>query len=206
MYLSITKYCKLHNRTLFVNGEKLFEKQDVAVDTEFLSALYREMKVGYPKFFKMDALSKTGFLTSELLLKDTILYGETTKTNTGLFFCNKSSSLNTDEEYQQTIGNEYFPSPSVFVYTLPNIVMGEIAIRHKIFGENTFFVSNEIDAENLFCYVNQSFIEGKIQNAIIGWVDYYQGSAQATLMIVERNENGLADFNAENILNFVTNK
>jgi hypothetical protein len=204
MHLSITKYCKLHNRTFSVDGEKIYEKQDVATDIEFLSALYREMKVGYPKFFKMDALSKTGFLVSELLLKDTNLYGETLKNDTGLFFCNKTSSLNTDDDYQQTIGNEYFPSPSVFVYTLPNIVMGEIAIRHKIYGENTFFISEEVDADNLFFYINQSFIEGKIQNAIVGWVDYYNGNAQATLMIVEKKENGLSNFNATIILNLVT--
>lgn len=206
MHLSITKYCKLHHRRFTVNGEVVFEKLDVTDDKEFLSTLYREMKIGYPKFFKMDALSKTGFISAELLLKDTELYGDKVKQDTGLFFSNKSSSLDTDEEYQKTIGADYFPSPSVFVYTLPNIVMGEVAIRHKIYGETTFFVSNEIDAKNTYNYIKQSFIEGKVTNAIVGWVDYYDGNAEATLMIIEKNVNGIQPFTVENFLNLVTQK
>jgi 3-oxoacyl-(acyl-carrier-protein) synthase len=198
MDLSITKYCSIHDKTFSINGEVVFKNNDVALDIDFLSALYREMKISYPKFFKMDALAKTGFIASELLLKDTDLDGDCIKQETGLFFSNKSSSLDTDEKYQQTIGSEYFPSPSVFVYTLPNIVMGEIAIRHKIYGENTFFVSDGFDSENIFNYVSQSFKEGKIKNALVGWVDFYNGIAEATIMIVENKPGGIV-FNTQTI-------
>ena len=42
--------------------------------------------------------------------------------------------------FQETIqhADSYYPSPALFVYTLPNIVTGEIAIRNKYYGETSF--------------------------------------------------------------------
>ena len=144
MNLCISKYCSIKNNCFSVNGEVVFANSELSA-TEFLTALYRHEQIGYPKFFKMDYLAKTGFLAADLLLKGTAFYGDSLKQTMGIFLSNNSSSLDTDIAFQKTIGKEYFPSPSVFVYTLPNIVMGEIAIKHKIFGENTFFVSQEFN-------------------------------------------------------------
>jgi hypothetical protein len=59
---------------------------------------------------------------------------------TALVFANRSSSLDTDFKYQESINSQenYFPSPAVFVYTLPNICVGEISIKHKMQTENAF--------------------------------------------------------------------
>lgn len=189
MELLIEKYCHLKNKQFSVNGELVYQNTDAKDNHEFLAALYREAKVSYPKFFKMDNLARTGFLASELLLKDTCVYGDIPKTNTAIFVGNGSASLDTDQTFQETIGKEYFPSPSVFVYTLPNIVMGEIAIRHKIFGENTFFVSECFNSQLVFDYVYQNFCETETENAIVGWVEYYQQQCEAFLMLVKK-QNG----------------
>ena len=59
-----------------------------------------------------------------------------------LFRRTRAASLDTDLKHQATIANpqEYYPSPAVFVYTLPNICLGEISIRHQLHTEGSFFV------------------------------------------------------------------
>jgi len=200
MELFISKYCVLNNRQLSVNGEMVYENRQGATDSEFLSAAYRRFGMGYPKFFKMDHLSKTGFIVTEMLLKDTALFGVEPKRETAVVFSNRNSSLDTDENYQETIGKDYFPSPSVFVYTLPNIVMGEVCIKHKIFGENTFFVSDELEVEHIFTYVNQLFEQTETENALVGWVDYYDGKAEALVWLVEKQK-GIKLFNITELYN-----
>jgi len=134
----------------------------------------------------MDTLSKLGFLASEFVLKNTEIYGDTPNYSTVQIFANSTSSLETDYEYQQTIGAEYFPSPSVFVYTLPNIVMGEIAIKHKLYGENTFFVQKSFDNSAFFQYIYQVFLQDSVTYALVGWIDYYKHTCEACVMLVEK--------------------
>src|SRR5690606_41290579 len=96
----------------------------------------------------MDALSKLAFMASEMVLRD-----EENK-NTALVFANRSSSLDTDMKYQESISSaeNYFPSPAVFVYTLPNICLGEISIRHQLQTENAFLVTINIYEDSLNSY------------------------------------------------------
>jgi hypothetical protein len=205
MALNITKYCQIKNRQFFINGLEYFSFTEAKDDLEFLTTLYRNEKINYPKFFKMDSFAKTGFLASDLLLRDTCYYDETPKLNMGLFLSNKYSSLDTDETYSKTTTDDnYFPSPSVFVYTLPNIVMGEIAIKHKVFGENTFFVSESFDVESVLDYVNQAFADSSLKNAIVGWADFYKGLSNAFLILVEKQEQAAAlHFDKETIIKLI---
>ena len=107
---------------------------------------YRRLGVDYPKFFKMDSLSKMAFIASERLLNG---YDErfVSRDDVAVVFFNSSSSLAVDIDYQKTIrlNDDYYPSPSLFVYTLPNICAGEVAIRNKFCGETSFFVFEELD-------------------------------------------------------------
>ena len=57
--------------------------------------------------------------------------------------CNADASLDTDIKYLAT--TKELPSPSVFVYTLPNIMIGEICIRNHFKGESFFFISENPD-------------------------------------------------------------
>lgn len=202
MDLSVVKYCQIKNNSCYLNGETIFETSVDKTAKESLVELYRSRKIKYPKFFKMDKLAKTGFLAVDILLENTELFGTESVHNTGIFFLNNSSSLDTDEEYIKTIGEDYFPSPSVFVYTLPNIVIGEISIRHKFFGENIFFVSEEKNNTPFFEYVNQSFEENDMEYAIVGWLDYYKQNSDALVMLIKKQtKNDELKYEKNTILN-----
>jgi hypothetical protein len=82
--------------------------------------------------------------------------------------------------------SNYFPSPSVFVYTLPNILIGEICIKHQVKGENAFFVSEEFDSEQINNYVTSLFNQGKINACICGWVELLREKYYSLLFMVER--------------------
>ena len=130
----------------------------------------------------MDNLSKLGFLAAEHLLE-----GIDNKENLGIILCTSSSSLETDAAFQETIKDEanFFPSPSVFVYTLPNIVMGEICIRHQIHGENMMFIMNENDRECFYENASNLINEMKLTTCIVGYLDCYQNNIKADFRLYE---------------------
>jgi len=69
----------------------------------------------YPKFFKMDLLSKLAFIGAELLLASTI--SEQPIYDIALYLSNATSSLDTDIKHSTSIADTeaYYPSPAVFV-------------------------------------------------------------------------------------------
>lgn len=139
----------------------------------------------YPKFFKMDNLSKLAFLAADVLLKNENLSEE--ENNIALIFSNKASSLDTDRKHQAAIEDdaEYFPSPAVFVYTLPNICLGEISIKYRLYSENSFFIFDRFNAEHLQLYANSLLQNGKAEKALCGWVDLDGNKYDAFLYLVE---------------------
>ena len=114
----------------------LLDGQPIAVENtgdKLLVELYRRYAGDYPKFFKMDTLSRLGFVAAEILLQKEKVEA--------VIFANRSASIKNDTDYLTTIAEgNYYPSPSLFVYTLPNIVTGEIAIRLHIQGETAFYI------------------------------------------------------------------
>ena len=76
-------------------------------------------------------------MASELLLQAEGAERFVPREDRAVVFFNRSASLQADTAYQATIQDpdNFYPSPAAFVYTLPNIVTGEIAIRNKYFGE-----------------------------------------------------------------------
>ncbi|WP_261510184.1 3-oxoacyl-ACP synthase [Chryseobacterium paludis] len=171
--------CTIENSTITVNGNIIFESRDTAFQ-EFAKEAYKSLDMNYPKFHKMDSLSKLAFLSAEMLLKDRDNNG------TALVFANKSSSLDTDFKYQDSINSEnnYFPSPAVFVYTLPNICVGEISIRHQMQTENAFFVLDEFDEKFLTDYATQILQTKKAEKVLCGWVELYQESYKAFVYLL----------------------
>lgn len=126
----------------------------------------------------MDDLGKLGILASELILKNHVIQGN----KTAIILSNKSSSLQTDRNYLKSL--ESFPSPSLFVYTLPNIVTGEICIRHKITGENAFFIEPEFNADLLYNYTESVLIHSEA--ALCGWIENENNHYEAFLYFVEK--------------------
>ena len=143
-------------------------------ETDDLVKLYRNQVGDWPKFFKMDQLSRLGFLSVELLLQHlraTYSDFEIDTEKCDLLIANRSASLKNDKDYQQTIVDEenYYPSPALFVYTLPNIVTGEIAIRHHLMGETICYI---LDNENeIFSLARQTLKHQPSEQAIVGWIE-----------------------------------
>lgn len=140
------------------------------ISNSSISGLYREFIGDYPKFFKMDSLCKLGFVAADLILKGLI---PEQKENAAIILFNRNGSLITDRNYQKTIVDDnFFPSPALFVYTLANIVTGEIAIRHKIYGESSFYVLPHKDDEMIDDVVNNVYLTSNPSFILTGWVDY----------------------------------
>lgn len=141
-----------------------------------LTGLYRSQIGDWPKFFKMDTLSKAGFVASELLLKKTgerRLEGEEYTHSRAIVLFGSTASLCADRNYQETIQDRdnYYPSPALFVYTLPNIVTGEIAIRNHWRGETSFYVLEAPDSAQMAFHLACAFDDPETESILAGWVD-----------------------------------
>lgn len=146
----------------------------------------------------MDNLSKLGFLASEVLLKDESIMKTFGARQIGIVLTNTNSSLDTDVKYYHTIAEA--ASPAIFVYTLPNILIGEICIRNKFKGENAFFIFENFNSIFLQQYVTDLFNNNILQLCICGWVDVLNEDYKAVLFLASANSAGNALlFNKHNI-------
>ena len=133
---------------------------------KMLVELYRCFAGNYPKFFKMDTLCRLGFIAAEILLKEQTTNGQQP---TAVILANRSASIKNDTDYLATISEgNYYPSPSLFVYTLPNIVTGEIAIRHHIQGETSFYI---LDNPEQLEQIILSTFNFQLSTLIVGWCE-----------------------------------
>ena len=152
-------------------GKKELGEQEGQEHHSLLTTLYKQMIGNYPKFYKMDGLSRLGFVASEILLNAE--KGETDEERAIIFF-NHSSSIASDRNYKESINDKdnYFPSPSIFVYTLPNIVTGEIAIRNHFHGETSFFILPDKDERMMEEILQASCRDAQSKSFLTGWIDY----------------------------------
>ena len=67
--------------------------------------------------------------------------------------------------------DNHYPSPSVFVYTLPNICTGEVAMQYGLHGETSFYILPDRDERLMQDIIDASFCDPDIQFIITGWVD-----------------------------------
>ena len=160
----------LDQRKIWERKEEL-GKQEGLEHHSLLTSLYKQMIGDYPKFYKMDGLSRLGFVASEILLNAE--KGDTDEERTIIFF-NHSSSIASDRNYKESIKDKdnYFPSPSIFVYTLPNIVTGEIAIRNHFQGETSFFILPDKDEKMMEEILQASCRDAQSKSFLTGWIDY----------------------------------
>lgn len=196
--IRITSAISVRNSQIRKDGQLIFEEKSVLAG-EFLQSAYQHTGTAYPKFYKMDGLSKLGWISAEYLLKGNASISRTDPYFAGIVLANRNASLDADLKYFKTVGA--IPSPALFVYTLPNIVMGEISIRHKLKGENTFFIQDQFDAPFMEFYVKTLLNSSNLQCCICGWVEYLNESYEAVLMLVENSEKGI-EFTSQNMLTY----
>jgi hypothetical protein len=195
----ITAYCHLSEDSCSVNGEVIAERDPASEDTWF-KQIYKEQEFAYPKFHKMDMLSQAGFLASELIKRASphMVTGYNDD-EIAMIFANKSSSADTDLRFINSYEKSGSPSPSLFVYTLPNIVLGEIAILNKWYGENMFAVLPKF-APGFFLNYIQILLSGHSRAALCGWLEILENRIDAFLFLVEQEGDGALELNEENLL------
>lgn len=201
--MKIEKWIRITASSVVLNGTAI-ECEESGV--QMLNELYRSKINGYPKYFKMDALCKLGFVASELLLADEERFVPCD--NRAVILFNRSSSLCNDRHYQETITEDnYFPSPAVFVYTLSNIVTGEIAIRNKYNGETSSYVLDGFDASVICNVVADTLCDDTASSALCGWVECEdENNFEALMFVVAKDGDGMCDWNENIILELKNNK
>lgn len=94
------------------------------------------------RFLRMDLMCRLGFMAAELLAVDFDTLPEARRKRLGVCVESFTGSLDTDIRFAQT------PRPSIFAYTLPSTVIGEICIRHRLKGPVLSLISPDTDGTN----------------------------------------------------------
>jgi hypothetical protein len=182
----ITRHCRIQHYKLASQGELISTDLPTQLDA-FLTGAMKALTISYPKFYKMDNMAKLGLLGAEILLKDLDLAASHGAEGVALVLSNANASLDTDLRYFQTTKN--VASPALFVYTLANIVTGEICIRYGFKGENAFFVTPQFEPHIIAAYVDSVLEQEKSAVCIAGWIDVLGEHHDVFLYLAEKQTN-----------------
>ena len=152
---------------------------------EYIRAEFKSFGESNMKFYNMSDMCKALYVAVERLLAKANL-DDTVSERRAIILANRASSLDADIVHQQVL-NQHNPegaSPAAFVYTLANVAAGEMCIRHKIQGENTFFI--EHSNSGLVEQYAKELIERDCADAVIcGWCDYLKGEWNVNIKLLK---------------------
>lgn len=150
--------------------------------------IYRGLGYSYPKFFKMDLLCKWAWLGAEALLKqeDGFRYDGCDKEKIAVVLMTRNGCLTVDKKYQESIAS--IASPALFVYTLPNIMLGEICIRHGFKGEQLCMVQESFNTAELSFWVSDLLKNRGMEHCLAGWVDATEDKQEVQLFWVSKKD------------------
>lgn len=185
--MKLVASCYINREGVSVNGNSMFRTE--AGTEDWKKDIYRSLEVDYPKFHKMDALAKMAFLGVESLQHIDHL-DNCGEDGLALIFANRYASYDTDMRFIDSYEDKGNPSPSLFVYTLPNILTGELSIRHKWYGENIFFILEKFDPAFFEEQINFYFSRGAAA-CLCGWVESENEHEECALFLVEPGETAL---------------
>lgn len=153
---------------------------------EFIRNEFKSFGDSNIKFYKMSDMCKALYVAVESLLRIEN-FNEIEPTRRAIVLANRSASMDADIIHQEIL-NKRLPegaSPAAFVYTLANVAAGEICIRHKIQGDNTFFIENE-DSGLADEYANSLIERNKADAVISGWCEYIQGKWNVSIKLFKK--------------------
>jgi 3-oxoacyl-[acyl-carrier-protein] synthase-1 len=181
---------KTHSVRITPNGVSIdgLLRESHGEGMSLITDIYKRYLDDNPKYYKMDPLCRLGYIATELLLMAENSPSDMPRNDRAVVFFNGSSSIMADMMYEKSIEDKdnYFPSPSAFVYTLPNIVIGEIAIRNHYQGETSFYILNQRNDDIIEQVVEASFNDKDTKSMISGWLDYQDDTHfEADLFITE---------------------
>lgn len=181
---------KTHSVRITPNGVSVdgLPRESHGEGMSLITDIYKRYLDDNPKYYKMDPLCRLGYIATELLLMAENSPSDMPRNDRAVIFFNSSSSIMADIVYEKSIEDkdDYFPSPSAFVYTLPNIVIGEIAIHNHYQGETSFYILNQRNDDIIEQVVEASFNDKDTTSMISGWLDYQDDAHfEADLFITE---------------------
>ncbi len=149
-----------------------------------IKELFGSVSEPYMKFSKMDDYCKLGTTAVQLLLSKTNKLAQYSPYEISLIVNTDTGCIESDLAHLDNItAEEYNSSPAIFVYTLPNVVAGEISIKNKIKGEGVTLVGKTNAPQTLvkeFCYGTDSKV------AIYLYVDKCGDSFSAEAILFEK--------------------
>ena len=159
---------------------------------------YQQLQRPYLKFFKMDVLCRWAWIAGEYLLSDgtQALCDGMDKTRVAVVLSTNHGCIEVDKKYQESMAT--IPSPALFVYTLPNIMLGELCIRHGFKGEQLSLVTEAPDFDELCFWVNDLLTHKGMDACLCGWVDAAGTSSDVCLFWITKAGNGTA-FTPQNL-------
>lgn len=139
-----------------------------------LTTLYKRVMGDYPKYYKMDLLARLALVATEVLLQAEGGNRFVPRHDRAVVFFNRTSSVIADRDYLASIdGDEgYYPSPGAFVYTLPNLAVGEVAMRNHYHGETSFYILPQRDDALIAQVAHAAHSAPGTTSLITGWLDY----------------------------------
>jgi hypothetical protein len=144
---------------------------------------YQDSGMNYPKFHKMDPLSRLGILMTHHLMEEAGMQDRYDPYEVGIIMTNAHASLDTDIRYARSMQQN--ASPALFVYTLPNIMMGEICIKNNFKGYNAFFIFDHYNPGFLYQQVRRQATVGEEKVFICGWAEVLVNQFEAAFFLVE---------------------
>lgn len=154
----------------------------------FIRERYRALADPNMKFSKMDDLCKLAYVASCELL--TGRRPDCPAERIGVVLANRSASLDSDMRHQAVIDADdgSGASPAVFVYTLPNIMLGQIAIKHGLKGESTFFAFPDKNRNFIRKYAEGLIAQGRMDAVVWGWCELCGEEYDCELTLTEKLE------------------
>ena len=154
---------------------------------EFIRNEFKSFGESNMKFYKMSDMCKALYVAVEHLLAAEGL-DNIEPTRRAIVLANNSASLDADIVHQQILDKHLAEgaSPAAFVYTLANVAAGEMCIRHKIQGENTFFIENE-DSGLTQEYARYLVGHNHADAVIYGWCEYLKGKWNVNVKLLKNN-------------------
>lgn len=186
--LYITGFCRLTDVQAKTDRDLIGENTENYPVDEWLKMLFRYTGLNYPKFHKMDLLCKSAFLATEFMLRHHPLAGSATP----LIFANRTGSMVSDKKHVTILQDSgtSVASPATFVYTLPNIAMGEISIRHQLHSKNVFFIFEQFGDKNWIDYIRICFQDRQVSQVMAAWLEVSEEKIDILTFLVEKNEKG----------------
>ncbi len=152
---------------------------------EFIRLEFKSMGKKDMKFYKMSDMCKAWYVAVERLIKKAN-FEEVAPIRRAIILANHSASLDADLAHQHII-NQHLPegaSPAVFGYTLANVAAGEMCIKHRIQGNNTFFIE-KTDNGIAQRYAEHLIMSDSADAVICGWCEYLQGKWNVNVKLLK---------------------